>query len=422
MILREIAAFAVCLTAIADARCQVTGQAKTPRQDPAPQTIGKGDIARAVDEYLAANPPVQRGRPWERILADIQFYGDLRLRHETDTQRVGRRDRHRQRMRLRLGFDHYINDELTLGARIVTGDPADPNSPHVSFGDAFNRESLALDRAYLRYQPQAISGLSITAGKFNDPFARNPVYGELVWDADVQPEGLFATYNLQSQKAIENFAVTAGVYPVLEYNTDSETFISVVEARGRVRFSDRLVSDMSIGYHLYSGATPAGRSVLLDDNAGNETIDRNGDVIADAFASHFGILHPIATLTYDAGGAKLLTVAAEYMRNLRAEDGADQGYAIGISYGNMRRQGDWWGYYQWQVVEREAVFSAFAQDDFLLATNHRSHIFGVNYQLLDTTGLHLYALASAPDEASAGPLTNRDHYQWRFRIDLNVRF
>ena len=93
-----------------------------------------------------------------------------------------------------------------------------------------------------------------------------------------------------------------------------------------------------------------------------------------------------------------------------------------MAYGSTQNQGDWRSYYQWQVVEQDAVFSGFAQDDFLFATNHRSHILGINYQLLDNAGLHVWGLVSAPDKTFPGPTTDSDHFQWRFRVDLNVKF
>ena len=66
----------------------------------------------------------------------------------------------------------------------------------------------------------------------------------------------------------------------------------------------------------------------------------------------------------------------EYILNLLAEGEDQQGWAIGISLGKYKKQGGWKLYYQWQVVEEDAVFSAYAQDDFLFQTNHESHVFG----------------------------------------------
>ena len=79
-------------------------------------------------------------------------------------------------------------------------------------------------------------------------------------------------------------------------------------------------------------------------------------------------------------------------------------------------------YYQWQAVEQDAVFSAFAQDDFLFATNHRSHLVGANYQARENVGVHLWGLFSARDRTFPGRTTDSDDEQWRVRLDVNVKF
>ena len=116
-----------------------------------------------------------------------------------------------------------------------------------------------------------------------------------------------------------------------------------------------------------------------------------------------------------------MTFAGEYIKNTRADIDADEGWALGLSLGSAAKKGDWRTYYQWQVIEQDAVFSAFAQDDFLFSTNHRSHLFGVNYQLTDKIGLHLWGLVSARDKTFNTPTTDSDSDQWRVRLDLNVK-
>ena len=75
---------------------------------------------------------------------------------------------------------------------------------------------------------------------------------------------------------------------------------------------------------------------LLADNAGNAVVDTDGDTVADALLSDFSILNPITAVTYD-------------------------GWALEASLGRTEEKGDWRVDYQLQVVEQDAVFSAFAQ-------------------------------------------------------------
>ena len=179
--------------------------------------------------------------------------------------------------------------------------------------------------------------------------------------------------------------------------------------------------NLALGYYLYTDPTPDGSRTILGDNAGNATVDTDGDGDADKFRSDFGILNPIIAFNYD-GWKYPLTLSGEYILNTLARGGNDQGMAVGVALGKTQNKGDWQAYYQWQLVEQDAVFSPFSQDDFLFQTNHRSHIFGLRHQLTDNMGLHLWGLVSALDKTSPGSTTDSDRDQWRLRLDLDIKF
>lgn len=358
--------------------------------------------------------------PWIGIFEDLKLYGDLRLRHESSFRLDDQEDRNRERLRLRLGVNYRLTDELLMGARLVTGDPDDPNSPHVTLGDGFDKLAFNLDRVFLTYRPSWWEGSFLTAGKFDHPFYRNPVYGELVWDADVQPEGAVAGVSLRDVLGLESMTVTVGGYTLLEQGGGKDAYLVVGELAGRMRLGESAHTTLATGYYLYGNPTPGGASTLLAENAGNAVVDTTGDGIPDEFVSDFGIWDTIVGLEHD-GWSIPLKLSSEYIDNTRAETDRDRGWAAGVALGSSAEKGDWRAYYQWQVVEQDAVFSPFAQDDFLLQTNHRSHVFGVNYQLTAGIGLHLWALVSARDATGTTPTTDSEADQWRIRLDLNVK-
>ena len=127
----------------------------------------------------------------------------LKMSHTT-------RDRNRARTRLRVGATYKIRDDLVFGTRIVTGNFDDPQSPHHTFGTTFNSLRLSLDRIFLKYSPQRAPGFWVTGGKFAHPFYANPVYGELVWDADVQPDGIAIGDGIQDKGRLERFDIVGG--------------------------------------------------------------------------------------------------------------------------------------------------------------------------------------------------------------------
>jgi Putative porin len=394
-------------------------------QDPPTRPgLSRADIEKIVQEYLQKNPALVPGaaQPAESALDRLQVFGDMRVREEYSFQVPGHRDRNRLRLRLRVGASLVLSDEWSLGARLRTGDPDDPRSPHVTLGDGFDSLAANLDRAFLAYRPEWSPGLSVQVGKFNHPFGRNPVYGELVWDADVQPEGMVFSYSPRpgdGEGLLREVTVTAAVYSLIEQGDGDDASMAALELRASLGLTERVASRVSVAYYHYGDTSPGTNTELLADNRGNATADTDGDGKADSFVSNFGIVHGIAALTYD-GLSSPVTLAGEVIHNMRASIGGDTGWSLGLSCGESERAGDFRGYYQWQVVERDAVFSTMAQDDFLLATNHRSHVLGLNYQVRDDIGVHVWALVSAAHAPSTGGAPEQD--QWRVRLDVNVKF
>ena len=396
-----------------------TRQQQAPTRYP---VVSKGDIAKIVDEYLTTRPPRREKTALDKLQDRLKLYGDFRLRHESNFSLDDKPDRHRERIRFRVGANYQLSDEFLFGARIITGDLDDPRSSHQTTGNGFNSFDVSLDRVFLTYRPDWANGTWFTAGKFNHPFYRNPVYGELVWDADVQPEGIVLGYTFpQKNGSLEKLNLILGEYTVLEQSTADNAFATVFQGSGRWGLSDKLKMDLALSYYFYTDPTPDGSRTILGDNAGNATVDTDGDGDADEFRSDFGILNPIIAFNYD-GWKYPLTFSGEYILNTLARDGNDQGMAAGVALGKTQKKGDWKAYYQWQLVEQDAVFSPFSQDDFLFRTNHRSHVFGLRHQLRDNIGLHLWGLVSALDETSSDSTTYSDRDQWRLRLDLDIKF
>lgn len=387
------------------------------------------EALESVDDHADATPagnvkaPQEPEEPsvWDKLAARLEVYGDLRLRHESNFELDSQDDRHRERVRFRLGATYRITDELEVGARVTTGARDDPNSPHVTLGDGFDRFELNLDRAYLNYKPEALQGLSITGGKFWNSFLVNPVYGELEWDQDVQPEGILGEYIWKGNAAIRSLELRVGEYILLEQADAKEALSTVGQIGARFAPHDSWNGLAAVGYSLYTDVTPDGNPALVADSQGNALVDTNGDGVPDDYESDFGVLHPILALTY-TGGFVPVTLAAEYFWNTRAKNSRDQGYAVGIGVGRTKSRGDWKLDYQWQVIQQDAVFSAFANDDFLLTTNQKGHLVSLNYQIWDAVGVRTWALISHRLHTTDAPTSNSDSAQWRVRLDINVSF
>ncbi|MAB81140.1 MAG: hypothetical protein CMJ89_17475 [Planctomycetes bacterium] len=367
-------------------------------------------------ETISAQPVPE----WARALERLKFYGDFRLRYERDFELDDQPDRDRTRIRGRIGLNYQVSDQLLVGARLVTGDRNDPNSSHATLGGGFDDLEINLDQAFVTYRPDWSADSYITAGKFQNPFYHNPVYAELTWDNDVQPEGAVTGHSEYDLAGLEELGFTVGYYDLVDERDTSDVNMVVGELKGSFEAGPQSIATLATSYIYYSDPTPGTSDLLLERNRGNAVVDTTGNGMPDQFASDFGIWHTVLGVTYSGLGAPI-AFGAEYIKNTRAEVDDDSGYAVGAAWGSAARQDDWRVYYQWQVVEQDAVFSPISQDDFILTTNHRSHLFGVNYQFTDKIGLHLWALVSARDQAFNTPTTDSDNNQWRVRLDLNVK-
>ncbi|MCH8852879.1 MAG: putative porin, partial [Planctomycetes bacterium] len=165
------------------------------------------------------------------VFEKLDLYGDVRLRHETDNNVDRRPTRNRERFRLRLGAIYRIADELDFEARLITGNATDPKSSHQNFGTGFESFDVTLDRINVTYRPEWLPDLWVTAGKFAHPFRVNPVYGELVWDSDVQPEGITAGYSFTNEKMkiFDRLDLTVGEYLILQQNELDEASVFVAQ-------------------------------------------------------------------------------------------------------------------------------------------------------------------------------------------------
>jgi Putative porin len=150
-------------------------------------------------------------------ITELEIYGDIRLRYqynggETDDNsplqppangRAGKDDwqeRERERYRLRLGVRGTLADDWFFGIRFETN--ASSRSTNVTFGDeatggpfAKNSDTVNVGQAYLGYK--GFKDITLTGGKMPNPLVNTL----MVWDPDINPEGLAEqwkhTYNFE---------------------------------------------------------------------------------------------------------------------------------------------------------------------------------------------------------------------------------
>ncbi len=333
-------------------------------------------------------------------------FGDLRLRGAMDRDRRANPNRERARIRLRVGAEGDLGSGFTVGARLSTEpNPNDPNSPYIDLGQGFQRARFAFDRAYVRWTAPTDEPLSVWGGKFQNPFRMPAGYSELVWDADVHPEGLAAVF-----EPVPELRLAAGGFLLLTRGNDSDVNIFAFQASTRLEPAEDIRVDAALGGYFYGDFDTSATAAYVGQNQGNALIlDASGNPLV--FASDFDIVQAHGAITY-TGLDIPLRASAEYVVNASAADGFDDNaIAVGAMVGSLGDVGDWSAEYRYQDVGQESVFSAVVQDDFLDATNFRGHLVGVSVQYLSFARARLWTLWSRrPGE---------DEFQKRVRLDLD---
>jgi len=288
----------------------------------------------------------------------VRFFGNSRVRGAMDRNRRSAPARERIRLRLRFGVEAELRPALSVGGRLTTmPDPNVPNAPHVDLGDGFRQIRFALDRLYVRWEPTIGDErpLAVWAGKFENPLRQPVPYGELTWDADVQPEGFAAVF-----EPLPELRLVAGGFALLNQAGTADVNIGAVQAAVRLDPAPDWQVDAAVGGYFYSDIDATAAVALAEQNRGNAVLrDAGGEV--NGFASGFDIWQAFGQLAYE-GFPTRLAIGGEYFSNASAAPGTDgSGFGVSGQVGGFRGVGSYVIQYRYQDVGAEAVFTSLAQ-------------------------------------------------------------
>jgi Putative porin len=423
---------------------------------------------------------------------EVELYGDMRVRYE---QRQGTTadvvpgspgpndtlKRFRERYRLRLGLRGTLADDWFFGLRIETS--TNPRSTNVTFGDdagAFGKASdaLGVGQAYFGYS--GIRDVRLTFGKMPNPL----VTTLMVWDGDINPEGLAQqwkhSYNL-------NFGGGTTTAAVESSSEDGKNAVAAVEAEP---FKVKLDLFVNLAQFVYDDSNPenplgprsvsGGRLVpnsdawLLAWQMGAKlnfpknvylqvapvlyTYTGNGDSFNTFFVGgQQGLSNTASMATNQVGINSLMVlevpaefgfkigelpfrVFGDFAVNFEAHDRAiaaghpeaqDERYAyqIGLGIGQLKAKHDWQLQAFWQHTEQYALDPNLVDSDFF---DSRVNMEGVvvqgGYAITDAVTFNLsygYGRRSNKTLGTGGAgdigINPLEKYQI-FQADLNVKF
>ncbi|MEN8216529.1 MAG: putative porin [Pseudomonadota bacterium] len=299
----------------------------------------------------------------------VKFKGDFRYRYEIIDQE-GKDERHRNRIRLRIGFHAKVNETLDVEAMLASGGE-DPVSTNQSLDSQGTTKDIRIDQAYFAWKPA--SGLKIKGGKLKNPFYR-PVKSELLWDGDLRPEGLVLQYD-------SGFFVNAGFFYIEERSKDDESFLFGGQLGYKAKLGDGFKMTLGTGYFDY---TEIKDRALTDFDYLEAEGDSFGNTLEDGhFVTDYNELEVFGDVTFKLGLPVSLFV--DYVVNTAADDKVkdnDTGYLAGFKVGKAKEPGSWDFRYLYREIEADALFGAFSDSDFIGGgTDGKGHEFNFGYQI-----------------------------------------
>ena len=124
-------------------------------------------------------------------------------------------NRDRMTLRARLGVRSDLGEGVSAGIRLSTGNTTGPTSTSQTLGNAFNKYSIVLDRAYVQYK--GASAFEASAGRFANPFFGT----DLTWPDDLNFDGVAVSFK-PALSAGNSLFFTAGAFPLLEFETSTK--------------------------------------------------------------------------------------------------------------------------------------------------------------------------------------------------------
>ncbi len=331
--------------------------------------------------------------------------GDFRLRYEGNFGSDVTGTWERGSLRARLGATYAATNSLTVGARLATGDPDDPNSSDVTLSNFADDFDVSLDLAYAALE---LGPAKLWGGKFLLPFTRT----DLVWDGDVNPQGVAAAYGHGLGDATLRLS---GLYFVVDQSVaGSDSSMVGGQVGFEVPITGALQLDVAVARYDYSLASIAGADA---GDFRSNVIGPDGRYVSD-----FDLFNIVAGLGYTGWRDWPVNLTGDYVVNRGARVPGDTGYGIELAAGRSRARGDWRFGYGYSQAEVDAVLAAFSHDNTTIATNYRQHTLFAAYNLLDHVILDAIWYRYRPLDAAYAGLDAPGDWLDRVRLQVLVGF
>lgn len=299
-------------------------------------------------------------------------------------------DRHLYRYRARLGVEARVLDHVKVGFRLGSGDNPGPVSTNETIGDFFQKDDLWIDQAYIELSP--LKQIKLSAGRMPNPFYST----DMVWDTDINPEGLAASASVDlGQKALNTRLFAAGGwFPLQEREADPyDRNLIAGQAGIEVHPADKLGIKLAGAYYNFrrvQGVRNAPDGSRLKDftaplylSQGNSLFDLRTDGLTSlpGLASRFELVNVTGSVAWHGFGDVGVKLTGDYVVNIgfnRNEIAArrigepasvppnNKGFQVRLDVGHdqISKFGDWRLGVGYKRIGTDAVLDIFTDSDF----------------------------------------------------------
>lgn len=368
---------------------------------------------------------------WAKWIDRVTFYGDVRVRHESiwysadpGTGDDGE-NRHRQRFRLRLGTQLKIKDVLVV-VQLASGN-GDATGNNQSFDNLSSQKTIWIQQAYLSWNPTGARWFTLAAGKMENPFFRAES-SDIVWDADVAPEGFAETLRFKPSDTVVVFLTAAQAVLDEDAADNHDQWLIGQQLGATVEPNATIKTTLAVAFYEALNATTGtfGQTLIQDGNSrvGACPGGTTPIVAACTLVNRYHILNFTAMLSAKAGSLPV-AVMGDYVRNLA--DTTTGGNGVGPATGNVAYQvGAILGKasdpntfelaYFYKVLETDSTLADLSDSDFGDGgLNRRGHITWIAYNPTK----YFQARAKVSVSTSDGALTDDIT---RLQVDAMVKF
>ncbi len=328
----------------------------------------------------------------------IHLNGDLRLRYERIDE-DGQQERNRARFRTRFGLSADVSDDIKVVLQLASGGD-DPVSTNQTIDDGFSTKDIGIDLAYVDWSVN--DEFSVYGGKMKNPLFRAGSV-PLIWDVDLNPEGIAATY----QSGM--FFGAVAILSVEERSAADDSLLYAVQSGMKFGAGNNASLTMGIGYFAYTNTI--GNEPFFNGGAKGNSVDTEGNYVFD-----YRDVEIFGQFDTEYRGWPL-RIFAHAMRNSEVSN-EDTGFAIGAKFGSAKQADTMEFSWTYQDIEADAVIGTFNDSDFGGGgTDSSGHILKGKYVLSKNVSLGGTLYVNEVDRFQGA-----EHDYNRIQLDIDFKF